>query len=315
MSARWESKKINNLNPSCSVRICLRQIRKICQLANIISRLTPLVNIWTGAWRKTIHKFLFAPLIQAVHVVAQIKQCKDRMSADDCTNDISYKCMWVGCKVFNMVSSSTTWLEKHVPTHGGKYAFACIVSGCKMRFSSQVRWIPGADNKFDISCSLTSWCLLIVPEKPSTTCQPTLWPIRQEWFLQAWKLRSLPSVVDEKEGRAGHQVRVIQEPSQGRSKVEVPQDRLFSTKPWLLWCRDYVQSQRHRTNNGDCSQREVWPRQRIHQVSGKCQCYEDCYWKRKGGSCPMDPYKLVSPILVFSFFLSANFEIQPYTQF
>ena len=76
------------------------------------------------------------------------------MSANDCTDDVSYKCMWVACKVFNMTSSSSTWLEKHVPTHGGKYAFACIVSGCKMRFSSQVSWIPRTDESFDEYLSL-----------------------------------------------------------------------------------------------------------------------------------------------------------------
>jgi len=29
-------------------------------------------------------------------------------------------------------------MEKHVPSHGGKFAYACIVEDCKMRFSSQV---------------------------------------------------------------------------------------------------------------------------------------------------------------------------------
>ena len=46
--------------------------------------------------------------------------------------------MWSDCKVYGMASSSMSWLEKHVPTHGGKFSYPCIVSGCKMRFSSQV---------------------------------------------------------------------------------------------------------------------------------------------------------------------------------
>ncbi len=49
-----------------------------------------------------------------------------------------YECLWSGCKVYAKKSCSKSWLEKHVPTHGGKFAFACIVSGCKRRFSSQV---------------------------------------------------------------------------------------------------------------------------------------------------------------------------------
>ena len=49
-----------------------------------------------------------------------------------------YACLWVGCKVYGKVSSSLKWLESHVPRHGGKFAYPCIVEGCKMRFSSQV---------------------------------------------------------------------------------------------------------------------------------------------------------------------------------
>ena len=49
-----------------------------------------------------------------------------------------YACLWVGCKVYGKVSSSLKWLESHVPRHGGKFAYPCIVEGCRMRFSSQV---------------------------------------------------------------------------------------------------------------------------------------------------------------------------------
>ena len=31
-----------------------------------------------------------------------------------------------------------SWLERHVPRHGSKFTFDCIVEGCRMRFSSQV---------------------------------------------------------------------------------------------------------------------------------------------------------------------------------
>ena len=49
-----------------------------------------------------------------------------------------YCCLWVGCKVYGKKSSSLKWLESHVPRHGGKFAYPCIVEGCRMRFSSQV---------------------------------------------------------------------------------------------------------------------------------------------------------------------------------
>ena len=51
----------------------------------------------------------------------------------------TYSCLWEGCKVYGKPSSSRGWVEKHVPLHGGKFAFPCIVEGCKHRFSSQVR--------------------------------------------------------------------------------------------------------------------------------------------------------------------------------
>lgn len=50
---------------------------------------------------------------------------------------IKYSCRWVGCKVFGKKSSSMSWLERHVPRHGSKFTFDCIVEGCRMRFSSQ----------------------------------------------------------------------------------------------------------------------------------------------------------------------------------
>eukprot|EP00095_Tigriopus_kingsejongensis_P005213 snap_masked-scaffold408_size180710-processed-gene-0.13 protein:Tk05213 transcript:snap_masked-scaffold408_size180710-processed-gene-0.13-mRNA-1 annotation:"hypothetical protein L798_08557" len=60
----------------------------------------------------------------------------------DCQNvegndEFQYKCLWEGCKVHGKSSSSRTWLEKHIMSHGGNKPFQCIVDGCKMRFSTQ----------------------------------------------------------------------------------------------------------------------------------------------------------------------------------
>jgi len=65
--------------------------------------------------------------IKTEHVVGQLE------SGDS----IKYCCLWEGCKVYGKKSSSKGWLEKHVPQHGGKFAFPCIVEGCRSRFSSQ----------------------------------------------------------------------------------------------------------------------------------------------------------------------------------
>lgn len=69
--------------------------------------------------------------------MGQVCEQQERLEADG-DADESYQCLWEGCKVFGKRSCSRSWLEKHVPTHGGKFSFACIVSGCKLRFSSQV---------------------------------------------------------------------------------------------------------------------------------------------------------------------------------
>ena len=67
-------------------------------------------------------------LFQTVHVSGQLEAGLES----------GYSCLWQGCKVFGKKSSSKCWLEKHVPTHGGKLAFPCIVPDCRARFSSQV---------------------------------------------------------------------------------------------------------------------------------------------------------------------------------
>lgn len=53
----------------------------------------------------------------------------------------SFRCLWVGCKVYDKASCSVSWLERHVLTHGGHKPFKCIVDGCGQRFTSQVRII------------------------------------------------------------------------------------------------------------------------------------------------------------------------------
>ena len=64
---------------------------------------------------------------QVVHVIGQLESSAS-----------TYSCLWEGCKVFGKPSSSRGWVEKHVALHGGKFAFPCIVEGCRHRFSSQV---------------------------------------------------------------------------------------------------------------------------------------------------------------------------------
>ena len=88
---------------------------------------------------------------QAIHVISQVSQPTEPIDDKDPSfsstikrllseKSQTYQCLWKGCKVYGMKSCSRSWLEKHVlPTHGGKCAFACIVSGCKQRFGSQVR--------------------------------------------------------------------------------------------------------------------------------------------------------------------------------
>jgi len=50
-----------------------------------------------------------------------------------------FVCLWTGCKVYSRSSCSRSWLEGHVLSHVGKKPFRCIVDGCGLRFSSQVR--------------------------------------------------------------------------------------------------------------------------------------------------------------------------------
>jgi hypothetical protein len=66
-------------------------------------------------------------------------------------------------QVYDKKSSSRCWLEKHVPLHGGKFAFTCIVEGCKLRFSSQVPYLHTGTVHLYVRCfsipDLESWIL------------------------------------------------------------------------------------------------------------------------------------------------------------
>ncbi|CAH1798927.1 unnamed protein product, partial [Owenia fusiformis] len=46
-------------------------------------------------------------------------------------------CLWEGCKVYNRPSSAKSWLDRHILSHSGDKPFRCIVTGCKMRYTSQ----------------------------------------------------------------------------------------------------------------------------------------------------------------------------------
>nr|CAD7458936.1 unnamed protein product [Timema tahoe] len=65
------------------------------------------------------------PCLQAKHVNPQVP-------------GEHYVCLWVGCKVYDHMSCSRSWLERHVLSHGGKEVHSCIIKGCGRRFSSQV---------------------------------------------------------------------------------------------------------------------------------------------------------------------------------
>lgn len=75
--------------------------------------------------------------IKVVHVIGQLE-----------SSSSTYSCLWEGCKVFGKPSSSRGWVEKHVALHGGKFAFPCIVEGCRHRFSSQVMLERHVNNHF-----------------------------------------------------------------------------------------------------------------------------------------------------------------------
>jgi len=80
--------------------------------------------------------------IKVVHVIGQLE-----------SSSSTYSCLWEGCKVFGKPSSSRGWVEKHVALHGGKFAFPCIVEGCRHRFSSQVMLERHVNNHFSESGS------------------------------------------------------------------------------------------------------------------------------------------------------------------
>jgi hypothetical protein len=90
-----------------------------------------------------IKNYFKITFFQNVHAIAEVQKDETDSSdsnghgtnADGC---IKYKCFWEGCKVYGKGSSSKSWLEKHVMSHGGNKPFQCIVDGCKHRFGTQV---------------------------------------------------------------------------------------------------------------------------------------------------------------------------------
>ena len=68
----------------------------------------------------------------------------------------SFRCLWVGCKVYEKASCSVSWLERHVLTHGGHKPFKCIVEGCGHRFTSQVRHEHKSDGTSQVRLDVLS---------------------------------------------------------------------------------------------------------------------------------------------------------------
>ncbi|XP_066943211.1 zinc finger protein jing-like isoform X2 [Macrobrachium rosenbergii] len=91
--------------------------------------------------------------IQAVHVEGQLEA-------------ESFRCLWVGCKVYDKASCSVSWLERHVLTHGGHKPFKCIVDGCGQRFSSQTALGRHVNHHFN---STTTTPSPRPPSQPSPT--------------------------------------------------------------------------------------------------------------------------------------------------
>ncbi|XP_069956822.1 uncharacterized protein jing isoform X2 [Cherax quadricarinatus] len=81
--------------------------------------------------------------IQAVHVEGQLEA-------------ESFRCLWVGCKVYNKASCSVSWLERHVLTHGGHKPFKCIVDGCGQRFTSQTALGRHVNHHFSVTATTPS---------------------------------------------------------------------------------------------------------------------------------------------------------------
>ncbi|XP_071550878.1 uncharacterized protein jing isoform X4 [Panulirus ornatus] len=81
--------------------------------------------------------------IQAVHVEGQLEA-------------ESFRCLWVGCKVYDKASCSVSWLERHVLTHGGHKPFKCIVDGCGQRFTSQTALGRHVNHHFSTTTTVPS---------------------------------------------------------------------------------------------------------------------------------------------------------------
>ncbi|MPC33922.1 Zinc finger protein jing [Portunus trituberculatus] len=92
-------------------------------------------------------------LVLAVHVEGQLEA-------------ESFRCLWVGCKVYEKASCSVSWLERHVLTHGGHKPFKCIVEGCGHRFTSQMALGRHVNNHFSAAAATPA-------PRPPTQPSPT----------------------------------------------------------------------------------------------------------------------------------------------
>ena len=77
--------------------------------------------------------------IQRVHVESQTHNEDTGDELDTGPEDVTYRCQWEGCKVFNKPSSSLSWLRSHVLVHSGAKPLCCIFEGCGERFKSRIR--------------------------------------------------------------------------------------------------------------------------------------------------------------------------------
>lgn len=99
----------------------------------------------------------------------------------------SFVCHWTGCKVYGRTSCSSSWLERHILSHGGNKPFRCIVDGCGLRFGSQLMLERHVNSHFKQSETLGSngsaprRSLDTPPNKLSKRCGKKLRYRRQPW--------------------------------------------------------------------------------------------------------------------------------------
>ncbi|KAK3097643.1 hypothetical protein FSP39_011688 [Pinctada imbricata] len=70
--------------------------------------------------------------VESISLMDHINHCHVDSQKGD-----KFVCLWIGCKVYDIKSSSKSWLKRHILCHSGDKPFRCIVDGCKMSFTSQ----------------------------------------------------------------------------------------------------------------------------------------------------------------------------------